>query len=144
MKTNTYLHFNGNCEEAMNYYADILGGTITMMMQFKEAPEEVLKNIPDFAKELIMHCTLEVSDDMAILASDYLNADEKFNAGNNFAISLNADDEDEALSVFNGLAEGGTILMPFEDAFWGGKFGMLKDKFGVSWMMSLEDDSQIS
>lgn len=140
MKTSTYLHFNGNCEEAMKYYADVLGGEITMLMQFNEAPEEVCKMIPDFAKELIMHCTLEVGN-MAILASDFLNEKEEFNTGNNFAISLNAEDEDEALTVFNGLAEEGTVLMPFAEAFWGGRFGMLKDKYGVSWMMSLDDNS---
>lgn len=139
MKTNTYLHFNGNCEEAMNYYADVLGGDITMMMQFKDAPEEVCKNIPEFAQELIMHSVLEIGE-MAILASDYLNQHEEFNQGNNFAISLNAEDEDEALAVFSGLAEDGEVLMPFDDAFWGGKFGMVKDKFGVSWMMSFEDE----
>jgi PhnB protein len=140
MKASTYLHFNGNCKEAMTYYADILGGDITVLMQYKEAPEEVCKNIPKEALDLTMHCTLEVGD-MAIQASDFLNEKEGFNAGNNFAISLNSEDEEEATTIFNSLLEGGFVFMPFTDAFWGGKFGMLQDKFGIRWMMSLEDSN---
>lgn len=141
MKASTYLHFNGNCEEAMTFYADVLGGEITMKMRFKEAPEEVCKNIPDFAQNLIMHCTLEANGEN-IMASDFFNEGEEFKSGNNFAVSLNTDDEEQAVAIFNGLSEGGFVMMPLESAFWGGKFGMLRDKFGVSWMMSLNDESQ--
>ncbi len=140
MKINTYLHFNGNCNEAMTYYADVLGGDITVSMQFKEAPEEMCKNFPKEILDLTMHCTLEIGD-MAIQASDFFNDKEEFNAGNNFAVSLNSEDENEAITIFNGLAEGGFIMMPFGDAFWGGKFGMLQDKFGIRWMLSLEGNN---
>ncbi|WBX74960.1 VOC family protein [Tenacibaculum ovolyticum] len=140
MKTGTYLHFNGNCKEAMTFYADVLGGDITMLMQFKEAPEEMCKSFPKEILDLTMHCTLEVGE-LAINASDFFNDKEKFNSGNNFAVTLNSEDEDEAITVFNGLAEGGFVMMPLEDAFWGGKFGMLQDKFGIRWMMSLESSN---
>ncbi|WP_428740392.1 VOC family protein [Tenacibaculum sp.] len=138
MQASTYLHFNGNCKEAMTFYADVLGGEITMLMQFKDAPEEVCKNIPEEAKELIMHCTLEAGN-LSIMASDFFNEKEAFNKGNNFAVSINTEDEEQALSVFNGLSKGAFVMMPFEEAFWGGKFGMLRDKFGVNWMVSLEE-----
>ncbi len=140
MKVNTYLHFNGNCEEAMNYYADVLGGDITMMMPFKDAPEDICKQFPESVHELIMHATLEIGD-RAIMASDFVSGKESFNKGNNFAVSINTDDEDEAIAIFNGLSEEGTVLMPLEPAFWGGKFGMLNDKFGVNWMLTLNDNS---
>ncbi len=138
MQASTYLHFNGNCKEAMAFYADVLGGEITMLMQFKDAPEEVCKSIPKEAMELTMHCTLEARG-FSVLGSDFLNEKEAFTKGNNFAVSINAEDEAEAVAVFNGFAQGGTILMPFEEVFWGGKFGMLQDKFGVQWMISLEE-----
>lgn len=141
MKAHTYLHFDGNCKEAMTYYADVLGGEITMMMQFSDAPDEICQNFPEEVMDLTMHCTLEAGD-VTILASDYLNERESHLAGNNFAVSLTTHDEDEAEAIFNSLGEGGFVMMPFEEAFWGGKFGMLQDKFGIRWMMSFETQSE--
>ncbi|GFD75093.1 MULTISPECIES: VOC family protein [Tenacibaculum] len=139
MQASTYLHFNGNCKEAMTFYADVLGGEMTMLMQFKDAPEEVCKNIPEEAMELTMHCTVEAGG-FSIMGSDFLNEKEAFTKGNNFAVSINTEDEDEAVAIFNGLSsDGAFVMMPFEEAFWGGKFGMLKDKYGVNWMVSLEE-----
>lgn len=138
MKTSSYLQFNGNCEQAMAYYADVLGGELTQTMRFSDAPEADIQ-FPKEVLNLIMHCQLEVSN-VKILASDYVS-EHSFVQGNNFAISLTSNDEDEANAVFQGLADGGQILMPFEEAFWGGKFGMCVDKFGVNWMMSLEQDN---
>lgn len=138
MQASTYLHFNGNCKEAMTFYADVLGGEVTILMQFKDAPEEVCKNVPAEAMELTMHCMLEAGN-IALMSSDYLNEHEAFTQGNNFAVSINTEDEDEAVAIFNGLSEGAFVMMPFEEAFWGGKFGMLRDKYGVNWMVSLEE-----
>lgn len=134
---NTYLNFNGNCEEAMNFYQDVFGGEFTSYMRFKEAPKDTFV-APDFAKDWIMHCTLNASG-ATIMASDYFNEQEPFTQGNNFAVSISCNDEDQAFAIFNGLAENGFIMMPLETAFWGGKFGMLRDKFGVNWMVSIED-----
>ena len=122
----------------MTFYADVLGGDITVMMQFKDAPEEVCKNFPEEVMELTMHCTLEAGN-MMIHASDYLDENEALIKGNNFAISINSEDEHEIVAIFNGLAEEGFVMMPLENAFWGGKFGMLKDKYGVRWMLTLND-----
>ena len=110
-------------------------------MRFEDAPENVFE-APDFAMKWIMHCTLEASG-VTILASDYLNPTEKLNVGTNFAISINTKDEEEAFSIYNSLSEGGSIKMPLEEAFWGGKFGMVKDKYDVNWMISLDDDSSM-
>ncbi|CAL2108342.1 PhnB protein [Tenacibaculum sp. 190524A02b] len=140
MKANTYLHFNGNCKEAMNFYADVLGGTITTSMLFREAPDEVRNDFPEETLDLILHCTLEVNN-FIIMASDYYSNSEPLNKGNNFAISLNTEDEEQAVAIFNGLAEEGSITMPLAETFWGGKFGMLKDKYNVNWMLSLADNT---
>lgn len=134
MQLNPYLTFNGNCEEAMNFYADVLGGEISMMMRFSEAP-----NGSSFPKEIhnkIMHCTLECNG-IIIMGSDN-TGQMPFNQGNNYHLSLNIKSEDEAYAIYKSLAEGGKELMPFQEVFWGGKFGMLVDKFGVQWMVSSE------
>lgn len=136
MKAHTYLHFNGNCEEAMTFYKDILGGEFSTFMRFKDTPKEVF-NSPEFAQDWVMHCTLEFGGTL-LMASDYLNENQPFQAGNNFAVSVNVDSIEEGQTIFNGFSEGGKVLMPFEDAFWGGKFGMVLDKFGVTWMFSSE------
>ena len=142
MKSNTYLHFNGNCEEAMAFYADVLGAETTMQMRFNEAPPEVRNTLPDFAQNLIMHCTIETGD-FILMASDFLNEKETFNSGNNFAVSINTSNEEEAVTIFNGLAENGFVVMPLDAAFWGGKFGMLRDQFGVNWMLTLNNESHL-
>jgi len=141
MKAHTYLHFGGNCEEAMDFYKDILGGQITTLMRFSDAPKEVF-TAPDLAQNWIMHCTLEFGGAL-LMASDFLNDDkEKFNLGNNFAVSINVDSIEEGQKIFDGLVSEGELFMPFSDAFWGGKFGMLRDKFGVSWMISSEHKTE--
>ena len=135
MQLQSYLAFNGNCEEAINFYKDVFDGEIVMISRFKEAPENMMC-VPDEAKELIMHATLQIQGSV-LMASDTVESD-KFIQGNNYSISVNVKNVDEASTIFNSLAEGGNIMMPFDDAFWGGKFGMLADQFGVQWMLSSE------
>ncbi len=133
MKLNAYLTFNGECENAMNFYADVLNGELTMMSRFSEMPPSVAE-IPESAKNLVMHSTLNLGN-FDLMASDTIEP-ERLNTGNHCSLSVNVDAADEAADVFNSLAEGGIVTMPFEDAFWGGKFGMLTDKFGIQWMVS--------
>ena len=133
MKIHPYLVFDGQCEEAVTFYKDILGGTITMMSRFSEAPPEM--PFSEDLKDKIMHCTLEFGAGV-LLASD--GGGEPLIQGNNTYMSLNVPEEEEALAVFTALSENGNIIMPFEDVFWGGKFGMLTDKFGIQWMVSSE------
>lgn len=135
MKLQSYLAFNGNCEEAINFYKDVFDGEIVMMSRFKDMPEDAMC-VPAEALDLIMHCTLKFQD-CNLMASDTIDS-QNFNQGNNYSISVNVPNEEEASSVFNGLSNQGQIIMPFAPAFWGGKFGMLVDKYGVQWMVSSE------
>ncbi|WP_412985830.1 VOC family protein [Pontimicrobium sp. IMCC45349] len=135
MKLQSYLAFNGNCQEAINFYKDVFDAQVTTLMHFKDAPEDVMC-VPDEAKNLVMHATLEFQDCLFMM-SDTID-EANFVKGNNFSMSINVADVDEALAIFNSLKEGGMEFMPFADAFWGGKFGMLVDKFGVQWMVSSE------
>ncbi|NAS11710.1 VOC family protein [Poritiphilus flavus] len=132
MKINTYLMFDGNCEDAIGFYKDVLNGQISTQMRYSDAPEDM--PMPDHMMNKIMHTTLEFEGG-SIMACD---THDKLNLGNAHHLSLNIASEEEALAVFNSLADGGQIAMPFEEVFWGGKFGMLTDKFGIQWMVSSE------
>ena len=135
MKLQSYLAFNGNCEEAMNFYKDVFDGEIVMMSRFKDMPEDAMC-VPDEALDLVMHCTLKFQN-CILMASDTVDS-KNFKEGNNYSISVSVPIEDEASSIFNSLADEGQIIMPFAPAFWGGKFGMLVDQFGIQWMVSSE------
>ena len=134
---NPYLTFGDNCEEVFDFYKSVFGGKFLTVMRFKEAPPEV--GFPDSEGEKIMHMSLPIGHGTTLMGSDRPAAMGPPTAGNNFSISINADSQDEATQLFNGLSAGGQITMPFEEAFWGGKFGMCIDKFGIQWMVSLED-----
>ena len=138
MQAQTYLFFNGNCEEVMTYYSDVLSGEITQMMTFSDAPENAM-DAPEEAMDLIMHSELKAGN-LTLLASDYLNSKEELSFGNNFSISVTTNDEDQAFSIFESFADGGVVKMPFEETFWGGKFGMVKDKYDVNWMISFTEE----
>jgi len=133
MELNPYLTFNGNCKEAMNFYKDILGGEFEGGIKTYAEGGDYFPSKPEHADK-IMHIHLKTSD-FSILASDNVGGETPFIGGNNFSMSLNID-KDNAERVFGSLGENGKIIMQFADVFWGGKFGMLLDQFGVQWMVS--------
>ena len=130
MHLHPYLAFNGNAREAFEFYAEVLNGKITMSSTFKESPME----IPDSHKDQIMHIHMTF-DECELMASDTMAGSPKAE-GNNVALSLAESDPERAEQIFNQLADGGKILQPLSEVFWGGKFGMCEDKFGIRWMMS--------
>jgi len=130
MNLHPYLHYDGTCEEAMNFYKQALNGELTGIQTFGQSPMPV----PDDLKNRIMHAELRFGDNV-IMASDSM-PDQKVTPGTNFAMSLNFTDPKEQEEVYNRLAAGGMITMPLQDQFWGARFGMLTDKFGISWMLN--------
>jgi PhnB protein len=131
-----YLTFAGNCEEAMDYYKDIFDGKYTVTMRYSEGPPEYSNNT---IANKIMHQTLVFANGCELKASDSFH--EPLNKGNNFHVSISTDDEEESIAIFNGLSDNGTTTMPFNDVFWGGKFGSCIDQFGVQWMVSLDTEN---
>ncbi len=127
---NAYLNFNGNCREAMKFYEECLGGEL-QMMPFSEAP-----NTPPEAKDRVMHARL-AKGAAVLMASDTMPG-MPFQPGNNFWVSVNCESRDEIERVFAALSEKGKVTMPLQDAFWGARFGMLTDQFGVNWMFNFE------
>ena len=135
LQINPYLNFNGNTEEAFNFYKSVFGGEFRMLMRFKDTPEA--GNIPADARNQIMHVSLPLGKDNVLMGTD---APESMGfglkVGNNVHISLHAESREEADKLFNGLSFGGNIQMPMADMFWGDYYGSFTDKFGVQWMVS--------
>ena len=134
---NIYLTFNGNCEEAFNFYKSAFGGEFGHIGRFKDMPSDGGKPISAELGEKIMHVSLPISSETTLMGSDTGGEwSASFNQGNNFSLSINAESKEEAERLFNQLSEGGQITMPLNVTFWGEYFGMFTDKFGIQWMMS--------
>jgi len=134
---NPYLNFNGNTEDAFNFYKSVFGGEFTSLQRFKDTPHG--EQLPASDKEKIMHVALPVGKGVILMATDILESmGQKLNAGNNFSLTIQPESETEAEKYFNKLSAGGTVTMPLEKAFWGAYFGMLTDKFGIQWMVNYE------
>ena len=138
---NPYLNFNGNTEEAFNFYKSVFGGEFLSLMRFKDNPD--CGQMSESDKERIMHIALPIGKSDAIMATDSLESmGQKLTIGNNFYIALAPDSKEEAERLFNGLSAGGKIEVPLQDMFWGAYFGAFADKFGVQWMVNYAKDQQ--
>ena len=139
-RVNVYLNFNGNCEEAFNFYKSVFGGEFTHIGRFKDMPpHEGMPPLPKEMEDKIMHVLLPISKETVIMGSD--TGGEwtlAYRQGNNFSISISTDSKEEAERLFNGLSEGGQVTMPLNKTFWGDYFGMFTDKFGINWMVSFQ------
>ncbi|MDE0021187.1 MAG: VOC family protein [Candidatus Poribacteria bacterium] len=133
-----YLHFNGNCREAFEFYRSVFGGEFTTLSAFREAPVDI-PHISESDMDKIMHVSFPVHGD-ELMGSDL---PESFGLlqGNNFAVNVSPETREEADALFAALSEGGSVRMPMSDAFWGAYFGACADKFGVIWYISCEDAS---
>jgi len=134
MDIQVYLFFNGQCEEALAYYKETLGAEVEMLMRFSESPDPLPPGTiaPDFT-EKVMHCSFKVGDTV-VMASDGMCASATHFDG--FCLSLNVATAAEAERQFATLAADGNVTMPIAKTFWSPRFGMVKDKFGVHWMVN--------
>jgi PhnB protein len=126
-----YLNFNGNCEEAINHYVEVLGAKIDMMMRNSDAPPGM--PYPPERKDKIMHVRFSIDGDV-LMASDV--PPEYFQAPQGISVSLQIADLVEAERKFAALLAGGNITMPFGKTFWAKGFGMGVDRFGIPWMIN--------
>jgi len=130
-----YLLFNGNAEEAFNFYKSALGAKITNVQRNGDSPQGA--QMSDADKKKIMHIALEGPQGIRLMASDYFDfTGEPFTTGNNFSLSLHPDSDALADELFNKLSAGGTVTVPMSKAPWGDYFGMFTDKFGIKWMVN--------
>jgi len=139
---NTYLTFNGNCEQAFNFYKSVFGGEFDHIGKFKDMPEDPKYPMSEKDKEKVMHISFPISKETSLMGSDTGGEwASNFKQGNNFSISIDTDSKDEADRLFNELSKGGEVIMPMNKTFWGSYFGMFTDKFGIQWMVSLANDN---
>jgi PhnB protein len=134
-KLNPYLQFNGNAAKAIELYERALGATVESVMRHGDMPNASGKD-----KDLIMHAALRIGGGELML-SDHGSATQ-VGPEKNVHVALHLDDVAEAEKMFAALSAGGTITQPFVDTFWGAKFGMLVDPFGIQWMFNCEMKKQ--
>jgi len=132
MKLNPYLIFSGNAEEVLNFYKDALGGEITMLSRYGDSP---MPTDEDY-KNKVMHSRL-VFDGNLVMISDDMKG-HPVSTGGNVQLSIEVESLDRINEVFEKMSEGGKVTLPLQDMFWGARFGMLQDKFGISWMFNHE------
>jgi PhnB protein len=136
---NPYLTFNGNCEEAFNFYKEAFGGEFAFIGRFKDMPPHPEYPVSESEKDKIMHVSLPISKETNLMGSDSSEAFGKATAeGNNYSISINASSVEEVTRLFNALSKGGQVRMPLSKTFWGAYFGQFTDKFGIHWMANCE------
>jgi PhnB protein len=130
-----YLFFNGCCEEALEFYRKALNAEVQMVMRYKESPEPPPPGmIPAGFENKIMHCSFRVGQTV-VMASDGCSAGKPVFEG--FSLSVSVRDEAEADRVFAALSQGGQVRMPLTKTFWSPRFGMVQDRYGIGWMVSL-------
>lgn len=140
MKIHAYLNFGGKAEEAMRFYAKVLGGKLSEIHRFSAMSKEEGFELTPEQQNLVLHVSLDFDDGQMIMASDRIaGMGPEPVDGNNFSISVHPNSKQEADRIFNALAEGGTITMPIADQFWGDYFGALTDRFGIGWMVNYSD-----
>jgi PhnB protein len=129
-----YLMFNGRCDEAIAFYKSALGAEVEMLVRYNESPDPVPEGIlePGFEKK-VMHASMNIRGNRVMLA-DGCDSKGKFES---FRLNLSVGTEAEAKQAFNALAEGGAIEMPLGKTFWSPAFGMLRDRFGLGWMVMI-------
>src|SRR5215469_14923631 len=131
MQVQSYLHFNGCCEEAIEFYRRVLGAEVSFLMRFKDSPEPAMA--PPGSENKVMHATFHIGG-ATVMASDC--GPPKLEG---FSLSITVPAEDQAQRLFAALSEGGQVSMPLAKTFFSPGFGMLTDRFGVPWMVHVAD-----
>jgi PhnB protein len=140
---NPYLTFLGNCEEAFNFYKSVFGGEFTYVGRFSEMPSEGGEPMSEEDGNKIMHISLPISKETALMGSDTGGEwGQNTIVGNNITISISADNKEQADKFYSALSDGGKASMPMNQTFWGDYFGMCTDKFDINWMISFNEKTQ--
>ncbi|HEY3598996.1 MAG TPA: VOC family protein [Paraburkholderia sp.] len=135
MLVQPYLFFNGRCEEALKFYGEKLGAEVLFQVPFKDAPPNPERPIKPGTEDKIMHATFRIGTTELMGSDGDCNTADNTHTG--FSLSLTADDLASGEKLFNALADGGQVMMPWQATFWTQGFGMLVDRFGISWMVTI-------
>lgn len=141
---NPYLYFNGNCEDAFNFYKSVFNGNFQFIGRYKDVPLPIRQNyFPNCTDEQIMHIGLPISKETILMGADIVRPD-KTESTSNFSLYLNVDTVEEAERIFNALSIEGTVKMPMAKQFWGSFYGICLDKFGITWKISFSQETSVA
>jgi PhnB protein len=137
MLVEPYLFFDGKCEEALEFYRRTIGAEVTALLRWKDSPDPAM-TMPG-AADKVMHARVRIGDTMIMASDGRCQGKPEFQG---FALSLTAADIADADRLFAALGDGGQVQMPLSETFFSPRFGMVADRFGVSWMIYVEDLSR--
>ncbi|OFZ98772.1 MAG: hypothetical protein A2Z64_06760 [Betaproteobacteria bacterium RIFCSPLOWO2_02_67_12] len=136
MQIQPYLFFDGRCEEALEYYRGALGAEVTMLMRNQDSPESPPPGmLPPGSENKVMHASFRIGDNVVMASDGHCQGKPSFQG---FSLSITAPDEARADQLFAALGDGGQVQMPIGKTFFSPRFGMVADRFGVSWMVFVE------
>lgn len=135
MKVEPYLFFEGRAEEAMALYRSVFGADVTNAMRFREAPQGVPAGLPEGAGDKVMHANMRIGDSQIMASDGHCSGSPSFQG---FGLTVTVSGAAEVDRIFNALAEDGKIAMPPQETFYSPRFGMVTDRFGVTWMILAE------
>jgi PhnB protein len=136
MQVQSYLNFNGRCEEALQFYSQSLGAKVEMLMRFKDMPPPQPPGMTA-PPEKVLHAAFRIGDTQLLASDGRCTGKGQFDG---IALSLTAHDDTEAKRMFNALSDGGEVQQPLMKTFFASSFGMVADKFGVQWMVIASKD----
>lgn len=132
MQLTPYIHLEGNAEEAMHFYAHALGGNIISINRYGDSPMPVDEDY----KNKVIHGRVQFGDNVIMLSDTFKG--KSIEGEGHIQLSIEVSEEGQIDDVFKRMAEGGTVTMELQNQFWGARFGMLKDKFGINWMFNYQ------
>ncbi|HYH03016.1 MAG TPA: VOC family protein [Bacillota bacterium] len=136
MAVDLFIHFNGNCREAVEFYAKVFGIEKPPIMVFGDAPPNPEMSLPETAKNLVMFTHLNIYGSRVMFSDVFPGT--QFIAGNNISLTINSKSKDELKRLFEQLKDGGKVEMELEKTFWSEFYGMLTDQFGIIWQFNYE------
>ncbi|WP_303969137.1 VOC family protein [Sporosarcina ureae] len=138
MAIDVYLTFNGNCRDAVEFYAKVFEAEQPQIMTFGENPPNPEYPLPEEAKNLVMHTRLDIEGSNVMFSDTFPGS--PFTVGNNVSLAYHSFDEDKLQKVYDQLKEGGTVEMELQETFWATLYGQITDKFGVIWQFNLNNE----
>lgn len=135
---NPYLVTNGNGQEAVKFYEEVLGAKVQSLQTFGDMPDNPEYPTPPEAKDRILHAHMKVGDFDLLLSDTFPTTEQPYQLGEQVSIALIIDDAEQTRTIFDKLADGGTVGMPLQETFWSPLYGNVTDKFGVTWQISTE------
>jgi PhnB protein len=136
MTVKPYLFFDGRCEEAIEFYRTAVGAEVQMLMRFKDSPEPPPGGHKPGTENKIMHASFRIGDSVIMGSDGNCAGQAKFDG---FSLAISVTNKAEAERLFAGLSNGGQVQLPLTKTFFSPSFGMVKDRFGVAWMIMVEE-----